>query len=542
MKVYVLYGSATGNAEQIAKDLAASVNDSSIPSSPHPFTEALCYEMDAFKKKKLVEAWAVDPSSSSPPFKKYAVAIVTSTTGNGDSPENASRFVRYMKRKTTQPLQPLQHVAYSVLALGDTNYDQFCEAGKVIDKKAMDLGGTRAKGIACADEATGLEDTVEPWVESVLGDLGRACLEGDAEKAEEAKDESPKVAEETVSKQLEENLVIADASLAKEAVIAVSALATQPAASVPATPAPASKTSTPAAAPASSSRPVAKTPLSLAPAAAPVVATAPAASSKKTKSPTPLYVLYGSATGNAEQIAKDLTSTYQSLLSTNPSACHFPSVVCHPLNDYKKKKCLDQWADELENGMKHGVAVVCSTTGNADAPENSDRFVRWAKRKTTVKDMPFRNVAFSVLALGDTNYDQFCATGKTIDQKLVTLGGTRATPISTADEATGLEEIVEAWSKSVVDRLTEACGGGSGISGGGEVAVVNAAAVAAAPTVAAAMDTTSESIAEEKKEMDEPVLPAATVVETATKTAVSTSTGVATIRALLNLQPSDPLP
>ena len=60
---------------------------------------------------------------------------------------------------------------------------------------------------------------------------------------------------------------------------------------------------------------------------------------------------------------------------------------------------------------KHALIIVCSTTGNAEAPENADRFTRWIKRKTTRGDQ-FGFVAYSVLGLGDSNYDVFCAAAK----------------------------------------------------------------------------------------------------------------------------------
>lgn len=50
-----------------------------------------------------------------------------------------------------------------MLGLGDTNYDKFCHMGKSIDKRLMELGGNRVLPLACADEATGLEETVESW-------------------------------------------------------------------------------------------------------------------------------------------------------------------------------------------------------------------------------------------------------------------------------------------------------------------------------------------------------------------------------------------
>jgi sulfite reductase alpha subunit-like flavoprotein len=82
------------------------------------------------------------------------------------------------------------------------------------------------------------------------------------------------------------------------------------------------------------------------------------------KSPTPLCILYGSATGNSEHIAKELASTYESMLSKEKDECYFPSVVCCELDQYKKK-CLSFWENDsgLDDGQKHGVLVVCSTTG-----------------------------------------------------------------------------------------------------------------------------------------------------------------------------------
>ena len=149
------------------------------------------------------------------------------------------------------------------------------------------------------------------------------------------------------------------------------------------------------------------------------------------ESTTSLYVLYGSATGNAEHIAKDVAATYELYLNNPSFIGYFPSVVCCELNDYKKK-CLSQWETEPPSNTKHGVIIVCSTTGNADAPENSDRFVRWLKRKTTDSTQPFKHCAYAVLALGDTNYDVFCATGKVIDKRLKELGGTRCFPVALA--------------------------------------------------------------------------------------------------------------
>ena len=59
------------------------------------------------------------------------VVVVCSSTGNGDAPDNADRFYRYVKRKTTPAILAKSH--FAVCAMGDQNYELFCEVGKQFD-------------------------------------------------------------------------------------------------------------------------------------------------------------------------------------------------------------------------------------------------------------------------------------------------------------------------------------------------------------------------------------------------------------------------
>ncbi|KAL7537476.1 hypothetical protein ACHAXR_007839 [Thalassiosira sp. AJA248-18] len=529
MKVTILYGSATGNAEHIAKDLASTINESKC-TPPTAFRSADVMEMNHFKRKKLMESWVNPPLSTDTgnddAVEKHALIIVCSTTGNGDAPENAGRFVRYLKKPPPSTLSslnaslsnsamPLENVAYAVLGLGDTNYDQFCGSAKLVDKKMKEWGATRAVKLACADEATGLEATVEPWLEGVLGGLERACKGGDEE--EKKGDEEEKKEENGNTEKQMENLAVSD----KDNVVAKNEDDTKT--DIPPSTTPSTETT---AASSSTTESTASTPTS-----GPV------------KSSTPLYILYGSATGNAEHIAKDLCSTYESYLKNPAFQGFFPSVVCCELNQYKKK-CLDQWSQKQDGNAKHGVIIVSSTTGNADAPENADRFIRWMKRKATEPTQPFQHCAYAVLGLGDTNYDVFCAVGKAIDKRLEQLGGTRAIKAALADEATGLEETVEPWVGQVIGKLAQVCEGKQ--AAGNESAKpdivepsVASPATGVVPTAASVpkklKEQSSSSSSVEEKKMD---------IEEMTASIATTpgSVGVSTIRKLLSIPTNSSLP
>ncbi|EQC35070.1 hypothetical protein SDRG_07307 [Saprolegnia diclina VS20] len=143
--LYVFYGSQTGCAESIAERLQSDAIERNVP----------CHEvrpLDAFEKSGVLQDAAA------------TVVIVCSTTGNGDPPGNAEKFWRYIKKRA-HPATLLSTITFTVLGLGDTNYDKFCHMGKSIFRRMKDLGAVSFYDLGCADEAMGLEDSVEPWID-----------------------------------------------------------------------------------------------------------------------------------------------------------------------------------------------------------------------------------------------------------------------------------------------------------------------------------------------------------------------------------------
>lgn len=491
--LYILYGSATGNSEQIAKDLASRVKSSSSPlldnngTSTPAFASVFCEPMQNFKKHW--DAWQQAPSVVSQKY--HALLLVTSTTGNGDPPENASRFLRHLKRQkvsTAGVSTTFSHLAYSVLGLGDSNYDKFNATAKLVDSKLHEMGAVRIQPIALADEGTGLEDVVEPWTNEIVNRTLQFCfVEHDDDDDDVAQPSNGQP--DSMSLRQPEKTEVVDEGVNQVPTAPVTATTTVTAVTAATTPIVSNGVGNhdryqpqPHHAPLSHQleEMAASLPPSLLPsihrndatpatstllpststtAAATFTTTISTTTTITTTSSSPLFIMYGSATGNSEHIAKDLASTFTTMLSTtkDPSSLYFPSVVCCPMDHYKKhSNVLLQPSPLPTHHQKNGLIIVTSTTGNGDPPENANGFCRFLKRKTTAPTT-FAHVAYAVLGLGDSNYDQFGATAKLVDRKLHELGGARIQPVAVADEGTGLEDVVEPWTRDILHTMIRVC-------------------------------------------------------------------------------------
>ena len=104
-KLLILYGTQTGNSRGVAKELGAEA-------AAHGF-EARVLGMEKWKELDFEQD-------------KTPLVLVSSSTGNGDAPDNADKFYRFAKKRSTPPV--FKGVPFAVCALGDSNYEQFCEA------------------------------------------------------------------------------------------------------------------------------------------------------------------------------------------------------------------------------------------------------------------------------------------------------------------------------------------------------------------------------------------------------------------------------
>ncbi|XP_066458387.1 methionine synthase reductase [Eleutherodactylus coqui] len=106
---------------------------------------------------------------------KDPVVFVISTTGTGDPPDAALKFVKTIRNKEL-PDDYFVHLRYGLLALGDSEYTYFCNGGKVVDRRLEELGAKHFYDTGYADDCVGLEMVVDPWIKGLWDALDREFL------------------------------------------------------------------------------------------------------------------------------------------------------------------------------------------------------------------------------------------------------------------------------------------------------------------------------------------------------------------------------
>ena len=146
-EVTVLFGSQTGNSQSLAKKMSKKLEEKGF--------QVTLASMRDFKPNALK--------------KVQNLLIVVSTHGEGEAPDNALSFYEFLHSKRAPQLDDTR---FSVLALGDTSYEFFCQTGKDFDKRLEELGAKRL--FPRVDCDVDFEEPASEWMTGVLNALGAA--------------------------------------------------------------------------------------------------------------------------------------------------------------------------------------------------------------------------------------------------------------------------------------------------------------------------------------------------------------------------------
>lgn len=148
-----------------------------------------------------------------------------------------------------------------------------------------------------------------------------------------------------------------------------------------------------------------------------------------------MKIFFGSQSGTAE--------TYAQELSEEASRHGFASEVVD-LDDYDP----EQLADETF------AVFLVATFGEGDPTDNAAAFQDWLMEQE-VGLCNLEQVTFAVFALGNRQYEHYCAVGRRFDTRFEELGGTRLLALGEGDDDGSLEDDYTAWKEKFWARAHE---------------------------------------------------------------------------------------
>ncbi|WP_129648250.1 assimilatory sulfite reductase (NADPH) flavoprotein subunit [Peristeroidobacter agariperforans] len=143
----ILFGSQSGNCEALAKRLDEALAGAGV--------SRVVLDMLDCRKADLEQA--------------RHLLVIVSTHGEGDPPDRARPIYDLLHGRKAPKLA---HLKYSVLALGDSSYERFCEVGRRFDAQLESLGAQRLhERIECDVD---FQASANRWIEAVVSSLTKA--------------------------------------------------------------------------------------------------------------------------------------------------------------------------------------------------------------------------------------------------------------------------------------------------------------------------------------------------------------------------------
>ena len=127
----IAFASQFGTGEKIAHNLAQLASDYGLTAEVLPLNSILAPQLGQIDR----------------------LLVICSTYGDGRMPDNGAKFWQSLRAEREQ-IPELKNLSFAVLALGDSEYEHFCRAGKNLDQALSDLGAIRVLPLQTIDGDT----------------------------------------------------------------------------------------------------------------------------------------------------------------------------------------------------------------------------------------------------------------------------------------------------------------------------------------------------------------------------------------------------
>ena len=171
-QISIYYGTQTGTAEQFARQLEREGPD-------HGFLIHVV-DLEDTSIDQLVDAVRRDEDTD-----RARAIFLSSTYGEGESPDNATAFVNDLKERActdvlfsetkasnlAEPESCLVGLDYCVFGLGNRQYDHFNAIGRFLDHALERVGANRVMEVGLGNDDADLEGDFEAWKDTKLWPL-----------------------------------------------------------------------------------------------------------------------------------------------------------------------------------------------------------------------------------------------------------------------------------------------------------------------------------------------------------------------------------
>lgn len=154
-------------------------------------------------------------------------------------------------------------------------------------------------------------------------------------------------------------------------------------------------------------------------------------------------LVFGTQTGTAEKFAKTLKSQLESAYGST-TAFHLVDA-----EHYDAKKVLHK--EKL-------VVFLVATYGDGEPTDNAldlHDYLIEAAGEADMASPPLIDVTFAVFALGNRQYEHFCAMGKKVQKCMQEMGATPLLPMGTGDDDDDIDRDFDEWSSAFFNALRD---------------------------------------------------------------------------------------